>query len=164
MASSPFLDIASIDTDRVVFSLEDIQACNPQRFEFQQIDWVCHFDPSPEQRLIVGIRDLRPDEFWVRGHMPSSPLFPGVLMLEFAAQLGGIFSSKTLEHPEFHGFGGADEVRFRRVVRVGERLVMAVRAELVHPRRSRFRAQGFVGTQLVFEATLLGVAIPRSQL
>ena len=49
-----------------------------------------HRPPRPEQHLVVGYKDVRADEFWVRGHMPGNPLLPGVLMCEAAAQLCGV--------------------------------------------------------------------------
>ena len=49
------------------------------------LDGIVLIDPG--RHLIVGYKDVRPDEFWVRGHMPGFPLLPGVLMCEAAAQL-----------------------------------------------------------------------------
>ena len=40
-----------------------------------------------ERGICVGYKDISPDEFWVRGHMPGMPLMPGVIMCEAAAQL-----------------------------------------------------------------------------
>ena len=31
---------------------------------------------DPIQHLCVGFKDVRDDEFWVRGHMPDYPILP----------------------------------------------------------------------------------------
>src|SRR5205085_4963412 len=78
-------DVRHLDLDRVVADKEAIRAVNPQRFEFEQLDAIVLVDPA--QHLVVGYKDVRVDDFWVRGHMPDYPLLPGVLMCEAAAQL-----------------------------------------------------------------------------
>src|SRR5690606_33509836 len=102
------------------------------------------------------------DEFWVRGHMPGRPIFPGVLMLESAAQLCSVYHTKTLGPTGIFAFGGADEVRFRRMLTVGDELVLVAQAQSLSPRRSRFQTQGFSAGQLAFEAIILGVAVPEA--
>ncbi len=154
-----FYDLSKIDLDAVAISHDEILAANPQRYEFEQIDFVPYF--NPEERIIVGVRDLRPDEFWVRGHMPGRPIFPGVLMLEAAAQLGAIYCSRVVVPDGTHGFGGADEVRFRRMLTVGDRLVIVATPEVITPRRSKFRTQGIAGGQLAFEASIFGISLPK---
>src|SRR5262249_51826053 len=79
------LDPTQIDLEHVVADQEAIRKVNPQRFEMEMLTAIVLFDP--EQNLIAGYKDVRADEFWVRGHMPDYPLMPGVLMCEAAAQL-----------------------------------------------------------------------------
>jgi 3-hydroxyacyl-[acyl-carrier-protein] dehydratase len=62
-------------------------------------------------------------------------VFPGVLQLEALAQTGAI---AVLADARYAGklplFGGAEEVRFRRVVRPGDELVLAVEMERLSAR------------------------------
>jgi len=37
-----------------------------------------------------GKKIVEEDEFWVEGHFPNDPIFPGVLLLETMAQIGGL--------------------------------------------------------------------------
>jgi 3-hydroxyacyl-[acyl-carrier-protein] dehydratase len=157
MAPKLFCDLDRIDPNVVEFSREDIRAVNPQRYEFEQLDSVALY--RPEENLIVGVRDIRGDEFWVRGHMPDRPIFPGVLMLESAAQLCSFYCLKTLGAEVVYGFGGADRVRFRKMVSVGDRLLLIGMGEVMTPRRSLFQIQGVVNEKLAFEASILGIAL-----
>src|SRR5438034_9862034 len=108
--------------------LDAIRRVNPQRFEMEQLTAIVHVDTS--RHLIVGYKDVRADEFWVRGHMPGFPLLPGVLMCEAAAQLCGYYISVYAPMPsDFIGFGGMESVRFRGQVSPGERLVLVAKGK-----------------------------------
>ena len=159
MPSKPLFDLEKIDVVHVAVDRQEIEEINPQRYEFQQLTHVCYFDR--DEKVIVGVRDVREEEFWVRGHMPDRPLFPGVLMIEVAAQLCGIYTARTVGFTAgTNGFGGADGVRFHRMVTVGDRLVIVAKAETVQPRRSRYSTQGFVDGALAFEARIFGITLP----
>ena len=117
-----------------------------------------------EQNVCVGYKDLGPDEFWVRGHMPGLPLMPGVIMCEAAAQLASYYSHKYKLMEGVIGFGGLEDVRFRGVVRPGDRFVIVSR--LLKLRRSIMTCefQCFVKQNLVCEGVLKGVSLPREQI
>src|SRR3954469_21716695 len=125
MPTDRLFDISKIDFNRTVADRQGIRAVNPQRYEMEQLDGIALLDP--ERRLIVGYKDVRADEFWCRGHMPGEPLLPGVLMCESAAQLCSYYITQYTElvgRDHFVAFGGLDDVRFRSVVRPGDRLVL----------------------------------------
>src|SRR5919202_5743403 len=116
-------DPSRLDLDQVLANREAIRQVNPQRFEMEQLTAIVHVDP--EQHLIIGYKDVRPDEFWVRGHMPGYPLMPGVLMCEASAQLCSYYIvNRGLLQGDFIGFGGMENVRFRGQVKPGDRLVL----------------------------------------
>src|SRR5690606_36535062 len=124
---------------------------NPQRSEMEQLTAICHEDA--ERNICVGFRDLADDEFWIRGHMPGMPLMPGVVICEAAAQMASYYSQKyDLLGSPMVGFGGLEDVRFRGVVRPGDRLVIV--AQLLKVRRGAMivaRFQCFVDQNLVCE-------------
>jgi 3-hydroxyacyl-[acyl-carrier-protein] dehydratase len=151
-------DIDSVDLDRVQFTIEDIEARNPQRDEFAQLQTIAYFDPDEE--IIVSVRDLKEDEFWTRGHMPDRPIFPGVLMLESAAQLCSFYTRKVMAMDLLYGFGGADKVRFRRMATPGDRFILLAHPQTITPRRSLFKTQGIIDGKIAFEAEILGIALP----
>src|ERR1700676_3466632 len=160
MPPEAVFDVTKLDFDHVVADLEGIRAVNRQRFEMEQLTAIVHLDR--ELNLIVGYKDVAADEFWVRGHMPDYPLMPGVLICEAGAQLCSYHSvvSGLLQEGYFIGFGGMENVRFRGVVRPGDRLVLVAKAEKLHRRQTVFNVQGFVGTVMVFHGEIIGVPMP----
>jgi 3-hydroxyacyl-[acyl-carrier-protein] dehydratase len=158
MPPAPLVDPATIDTSRVLADRDAIRRSNPQRFEMEQITAIVRLDL--ENKLIIGYKDVAPDEFWVRGHMPDYPLMPGVLICEAAAQLSSFFCNQVRIHDEgFIAFGGMEDVRFRGQVRPGDRLVLVGKGMRLHRRHTIFDCQGFVGTNMVFHGKIIGVPI-----
>src|SRR5262249_12949289 len=155
-------DPVKLDLSRVVADKEAIRKVNPQRFEMEQLDAVVYEDTV--NHVIAGYKDVRPDEFWVRGHMPGYPLMPGVMICEAAAQLAGYFPFRYgLLQGDFVGFGGMENVRFRGVVHVGDRLVLIAKAVKLHRRQTIFNVQGFVGDTMVFHGEIIGVSMTRKE-
>jgi 3-hydroxyacyl-[acyl-carrier-protein] dehydratase len=152
------LEFSEYDLDRVVADQEEIRRYNRQRFEMEQLNTICHEDTT--RHICVGYKDLQPDEFWTRGHFPNMPLMPGVIMCEAAAQLASYYSHKYKMIEGLIGFGGLQDVRFRGLVRPGERFVTVCR--LLKFRRMIITCdfQCFVNQNMVCEGILKGVSLP----
>jgi 3-hydroxyacyl-[acyl-carrier-protein] dehydratase len=159
MPPVPFIDPTKVDFSHVIADKAAIRLRNRQRFEMEQITAIVSIDA--ENHLIIGYKDVRDDEFWVRGHMPDYPIMPGVMICEVAAQMASYYSHDLAGPGKFIGFGGMEEVRFRGQVRPGDRLIMAAKATRLHPRQTRFEAQGFVGDQMVFHGRIIGLSLPQ---
>jgi 3-hydroxyacyl-[acyl-carrier-protein] dehydratase len=158
MPPAALIDPSTIDFSRPLVDREGIRLYNPQRYEMEQLTAIVSIDV--ENHLIVGFKDVRADEFWVRGHMPDYPLMPGVLICEAAAQLSSYYSKHVnLIDNGFIGFGGMEDVRFRGQVRIGDRLIIVAKATRVHRRQTIFDTQGFVGSNMVFQGRIIGVPI-----
>jgi len=158
MPSTPIVDPAAVDASKTTHDRAAVEACIPQRFEMAFLDRVHVLDP--ERGLAVGSRDIRPDEFWVRGHIPGRPLLPGVLAVEALAQLCTFYyKAVTPDDERFFGFGGVDAVKFRGTIVPGDRLLLACRTVEVRPRRIVFESQAFVGGKMVVEARITGMPV-----
>jgi 3-hydroxyacyl-[acyl-carrier-protein] dehydratase len=155
-------DLARIDFEHVVADRAAIRQINPQRFEMEQLDAVVFVDKNID--LVIGYKDVRDDEFWVRGHMPGYPLLPGILMCEASAQLCSYYTvTQGMLQGDFIGFGGLENVRFRSPVRPGDRLVLVAKAVKMNRRQMIFNVQGFVQTTMVFHGDVIGMSLVRKE-
>jgi 3-hydroxyacyl-[acyl-carrier-protein] dehydratase len=104
----------------------------PHRAPFLFVDAVDACEPAVSVRAHYQVTGAEP---FLAGHFPGNPIFPGVLQLEALAQTGAI---SVLADERFAGklplFGGVEEVRFRRVVRPGDRLDLVVDIERLSAR------------------------------
>jgi 3-hydroxyacyl-[acyl-carrier-protein] dehydratase len=154
------IDFSEFSLDTVIADIETIRRYNQQRFEMEQLTAICFEDP--ERGICVGYKDLTPNEFWCRGHMPGLPLMPGVIMCEAAAQLSSYYIHRyNLMEADVVGFGGLEDVRFRGVVRPGERFVIASHLLKVRRMIMTCEFQCFVNQNIVCEGILKGVALQK---
>ena len=72
----------------------------PHGAEFRFIDRLLALDPGVSG---AGEYQVRGDEPFLRGHFPSHPLMPGVLLLEAAAQLAGTVAQSDPKVPPMPG-------------------------------------------------------------
>ena len=165
-AKDLLFDLSTLDPHHIAADLDAIRRVNAQRHEMEQLTAILLIDT--EQKVCVGYKDVGPDEFWVRGHMPGRPLMPGVVMLEAAAQLASFFSYQfpdMTREKSLIGFGGLDEVKFRDPVFPGDRLYLICRMERMRPGKMFIcRFQGVVQGEIALEGVVKGVAIPESAL
>ncbi len=98
----------------------EIRKLLPHRWPFLMVDRIVELEPGIRG---VGIKNVTVNETIFQGHFPSRPIFPGVLIIEALAQVGGIV---VLSQPEFKGrlgvLAGVDGFRFRRQVVPGDTL------------------------------------------
>ena len=151
------VDLDKLDLNRIEDGPEGIRKCNPHRYEFEQLNGIIYYDP--EELVVVGFKDVKDDEFWVRGHIPGRPLLPGVLMCEAAAQLCSYFIKRYTKTEQFLGFGGLDKVKFRGQVAPGDKLILLAKNTQMLTRRSVFDTQGVVDGKLVFQGVVIGMPI-----
>ena len=157
MPPRPLFDLATIDQSKVLISKEDVYKVNAHRYEFQMLDGI--YFANHADGIAAGFRDVRDDEFWVRGHIPGRPIFPGVLMIETAAQLVSYYSATAMPSKGFLGFSGVDDVRFRGTVVPGQKVIMIGRMLELRARRCIGATQAFVNGEMVYEGTITGMWI-----
>lgn len=72
----------------------------PHGPEFRFLDSIVSLTPGREG---AGEYRVRGDEPFLRGHFPGEPIFPGVLLVEAAAQLAGVVAQSDPVIPPLAG-------------------------------------------------------------
>jgi|TARA_B100000959_G_scaffold279083_1_gene338609 3-hydroxyacyl-[acyl-carrier-protein] dehydratase len=157
MAIEPIIDISKIDLTHVAISKEEVGKMNPQSGDMRQLNHVAYV--SDDNQLAVGIKDVKDDEFWVSGHIPGRPIYPGVLMIEAAAQISSILYHLNAEVDHFMGFTRCDNCSFRGQVLPNNKLAIVSIIRKFQRRRFVCDAQGYVDGQFMFEAKITGMMI-----
>jgi 3-hydroxyacyl-[acyl-carrier-protein] dehydratase len=155
MPPQPLLDITTLDPAKPVISKDEIYSLLPHRYEFERLDGILHIDL--ESKLLAGYKYLDEQEFWIRGHIPGRPLFPGVMMIETAAQLVSYGAMKLMEGDGFLGFAAVDDVKFRGSVQPGDTVLMIGKMVEVRKRRCIGQTQAFVNDKMVYEGLITGM-------
>jgi 3-hydroxyacyl-[acyl-carrier-protein] dehydratase len=126
----------------------------PHGPEFRFIDRLLHLEPgkSGEGEYLV-----RGDEPFLKGHFPGEPLFPGVLLVEAAAQLAGVVAQCDPKISPLRGLKltALRNVKILGTARPGE--TIRIRAE-VSGRLDKLvqaRASVYVGEVQVLSAELV---------
>ena len=135
--------------------IQEIMRLLPHRYPFLLVDRITSLVP---RHTVKGIKNVTVNEPFFQGHFPDRPVFPGVLILEGMAQVGGCLAYCSV--PEMIGerlvyFAGIDKARFRKPVIPGDQIEF--RMELLKHKRMIMvmKGQAFVDDQLVTEAELM---------
>lgn len=130
--------------------IDEIKRILPHREPFLFVDEVLDIS----EKKIIAKRVINGDEYFLKGHFPSEPIMPGVLIVEAIAQTGGVMLLR--KYPgAIPLFMGIDKARFRRIVKPGDTLIMEV--ELLQERGTIVKISGVakVNNEIACEATIL---------
>jgi 3-hydroxyacyl-[acyl-carrier-protein] dehydratase len=129
-----------------------IEAILPHREPFLLIDEVLELEPG---RRVLARKQVREDEWYLRGHFPGRPVMPGVLIVEAMAQTGAV---AVLAQEENRGrlalFAGIDDTRFKRIVEPGDELELECTLEQVRGPVGKGKAKASVDGKLAARGTL----------
>jgi beta-hydroxyacyl-ACP dehydratase FabZ len=137
--------------------IEEILRLLPHAYPFVFVDRVIALEPD---KRIVCLKNVTFNEPYFQGHFPGRPIMPGVLLVEAMAQAGGVLVLHSHEE-EYAGrnvyFLGMDRVRFRKVVRPGDQVVME--AQVLRRRGSvwKINCRCRVDDEMVAEADLMAM-------
>lgn len=145
-----------------LFNAQQVYQALPHEFPFKLVDKIVSLD----QDSVVGVKNVTINEPIFQGHFPDNPIFPGVLLLETIAQVGGIFILNTVEDPENYItlFMGVDKCKFRKPVLPGDTVV--IKCTLLAPIKrgiAHMHGQAFVGDNLVCETEILASIVRRKK-
>lgn len=133
--------------------IERIMEMIPHRYPFLMIDRV---DEVVSNESAVGIKNVTMNEYYFKGHFPTQPVVPGVLIIEAMAQTAAVLVVETLG-PDAEGklvyFMTIDNARFRRPVGPGDQLRVHVQKQQNRRNVWKFKGEAKVDGTLVAEAT-----------
>lgn len=143
-----------------LYDRKKIKTILPHRDPFLFVDQVWEIGED----YIIGVKFVKEDEYYFRGHFPAEPVMPGVLQIETMAQVGGILILSTVESPEDYltFFMKIENAKFKRKVVPGDTIVFQL--HLISPIRRgicHMHGKGFVDGKVVVEADLLAQIAPK---
>ena len=107
----------------------------------------------------TAIVNVKKNSFFVQGHFPDNPVFPGVILIEALAQASGILGFKTMDKTPEEGsiyvFAGIDKARFRS--RVGPNDKVHLYSTVVSEKKGiwKFDTRAEVDNKVVCSASIL---------
>ncbi|MGH6977128.1 MAG: 3-hydroxyacyl-ACP dehydratase FabZ [Stellaceae bacterium] len=144
--------VADIDRTRIMQMI-------PHRDPFLMIDRVIDVHSG---HSAIGVKHVKSDEYYFKGHFPQRPVMPGVLIVEAMAQTAAVLVVHTLG-PDFEGklvyFMSIDSARFRRPVVPGDVMMVPVTCQRHRGMVWKFEGQAKVGDKLVAESTFAAMIL-----
>lgn len=143
----------TINPDLKQYDVEGIKSLIPHRDPMLLIDKIVNI---VDAKSVVGIKDVTGKEDFFRGHFPSHPVMPGVLIVEAMAQAAGALVVHTLGESargKVVYFMSIESAKFRKPVVPGD--LLRLHCDVVVGRGSvwKFTGTAMVGDTKVAEAT-----------
>ena len=143
--------IEKLGTDAIL-DIRRIQRILPHRYPFLLVDKIIEIEGDTR---IKGIKNVTFNELFFQGHFPSTPIMPGVLILEALAQVSGLLFAQRLEHTgKLALLLSMDGVKFRRTVVPGDQLVLCSETVRLRRRTAHCKCTAWVGDAVAAEAEI----------
>jgi len=131
-----------------------IETYLPHRPPFLFVD-----DAHIEGETIVATHTFHDDDWFFKGHFPSFPIVPGVLLVESMAQAGGAGAKLMGIYPKsLFMFAKIKEARFKRPVRPGDTLKMEILNVHASSVFLHQKGVGKVGDEIAVEAEWISIS------
>lgn len=135
-----------------VLDIRRIQKILPHRYPMLLVDKIIEVEGDTR---IKGIKNVTFNEQFFQGHFPSTPIMPGVLIVEAMAQVSGLLFAQRLEHTgKLAMLLSMDNVKLRRPVVPGDQLVLIAETVRLRRRTAHCRCQALVGDVVAAEAEI----------
>ncbi len=142
------------DTEKTILSYDSVQILDliPHRYPFLLVDRITECVAG---EYAVGYKNLTWNEPFFQGHFPNNPVMPGVLQVEAMAQCSApIILTMEKYKGKLALFAGMDNVRFKGIVRPGDRLDMRIELLKLKGPVAKSHGVGTVDGNVVVEADM----------
>ena len=129
--------------------MSDIKQLLPHREPFLYVD---RLETVTEER-IIGYRTFTDAEYFFKGHFPSYPVVPGVILVETMAQCGGAgVSEMGVLGDKLFFLATVDKAKFRRQVRPNDEVRLEIENVKISSRMIKQTGKAYVGDEIAAEA------------
>jgi 3-hydroxyacyl-[acyl-carrier-protein] dehydratase len=136
-------------------NIQEIQKYLPHRYPMLLVDRVLELELG---KRILAFKNVTFNEDIFQGHFPGNPILPGVVIIEALAQASGILGFKTVDKSPEDGylylFAGMTDVRFRKRVVPGDRLMLESTVQSARRHIWKFDCKASVDGEVVVSALL----------
>ena len=138
--------------------LDAIKEMIPHRDPFLMIDEIRDLVPD---KHVTGIKNVTGDESFFKGHFPSHPIMPGVLIVEAMAQTSAILVIDMIgkQPGSVVYFMSVEQARFRKPVFPGDLLILDVVKLRNRGKVWKFEGTARVGDTVVAEAVFTAMIV-----
>lgn len=134
----------------VPFGYNEIVRRIPQRFPFLLVDKIIEVNKD----IAIGIKNVSNTDPYLVGHFPDDPIFPGVLLIEASAQVGGIMIG---EYPQYSTKGYIAQVndfKFISFIVPGDTIIIQTKPLNFFGKFVKISAEAKVNDKLVAKGTI----------
>ena len=126
---------------------EEIQTILPHRGNMLLLDQL-----DKEGDIAHGRYQVKGDEWFLQGHVPDTPVVPGVILCEILAQTAGILMTESLSQDTIPLYTSLKNVRFRAPVLPGD--IFETKCRITRAKGPFYFAEGegYVGDTLCIKA------------
>lgn len=144
-----------------MMNLLEINKRIKQRPPFQMIEKVTELEPNVSA---VGIKNVSVNEPYFAGHFPETPIMPGVLMIESAAQLCSlvIAPEDAASDEKLYVLLKVKDFKFLKPVIPGDTLTISVKCTMSSAAAYEFSAEISVDGSVKAKGSMLFTAIEKS--
>ncbi|MGN0678812.1 MAG: 3-hydroxyacyl-ACP dehydratase FabZ [Oscillospiraceae bacterium] len=145
-----------------MMNLLEINKRIKQRPPFQMIERVLELEPDVSA---VGIKNVSVNEPYFAGHFPDTPIMPGVLLIESAAQLCSLViapENAASDADKLYVLLKVKDFKFLKPVIPGDTLTISVKCTMKSDAACEFDAKISVDGTVKAKGTMLFAAIDKS--
>jgi UDP-3-O-[3-hydroxymyristoyl] N-acetylglucosamine deacetylase/3-hydroxyacyl-[acyl-carrier-protein] dehydratase len=143
-----------------LLDIEAIMRLMPHRYPFILIDRIIEMTVGNN---LVAIKNVTINEPFFRGHFPSQPIMPGVMILEAMAQAGSFLILNSIDDPMKKNlfFTSVDKTKFRVPVIPGDQLRIEMQLVKFKLGTAKLQGKAYVGDRVVCEAVIMANVVDR---